>query len=136
MAVCRANTEAWVAAVATGDPARIGALFSAEAVWVSEEGLFRGPQEITRFVEAWLQPGAKHVAAITAAREVGDVVLCSGETTFTFAPGSPIAAKEVKNRWGEALTRSGDGWLTEQLTTSHGEPIPLPPQPQRDSLAR
>jgi len=132
MAVCRANTAAWAAAVATGDPAKIGALFAPDAVWVAPEGTLQGGQEITRSAEGWLKPGAKHVGTATAARQVGDVVLCSGEATYTFAPGGP--AKELKSRWAEVLTRSGNEWRIEQVAHTY-EPSP-PPQPQAQARAR
>lgn len=128
MAVCRANTEAWRAAVATGDLSKIGALFAPDAVWVAPEGTLQGPQEITRFAEAWLQPGAKHVGTATAARRVGEVVLCSGEATFMPAPGG--SAKELKSRWSEAVIRNGSGWYVAQLAHIWEPSPPPPPQSQ------
>jgi hypothetical protein len=101
-------------------------------VWVAPEGTFREPQEITRYAEGWLKPGDKHVGTAAAARQVGDVVLCSGEATYRSAPG--CSAKELKNRWAEVLTRSGNGWRAEQVAHAY-EPSPSP-QPQSQAQAR
>ncbi|MBV9655739.1 MAG: nuclear transport factor 2 family protein [Acetobacteraceae bacterium] len=129
LAICRASKAAWEAAMPAGDPSKIAALFTPDAVWVSPEGTFGGRQEITRYIETWLKPGAKIVTTPASGHQTGDVVLCSGESTFTAAPGSAGPA-EVTDHWATALVKNGNSWVNAQLATIHPPMSPPPSQAQ------
>ncbi len=133
MAACRAGAEAFMAAVASGDPAKVAARFTADGVLTTPEGIFEGQQAILGFEKAALKPGSTDVDTFKTARMLGDAVLCHGGYTFTLAPGGPV--KEFSGTWTKLLSRSGNDWRLEALTYTYSPP-PTTPQPQQQSQAR
>lgn len=132
-AVCQATGAAYVAAVATGDPAKVAARFAADGVLTAPEGIFQGPQAVTAWNAAFVKPGVKQTDAQKSARQVGGVLLCSGDYTVTFAPGGPM--REVSGHYTKVLTKSGNEWRLETLAINYTPP-PMPPQGQQQSQAR
>ena len=134
MAACKAAAGAYMAAINSGDPAKIAAQYTADGVLTTPEGIFQGPRAIASYEASFVKPGVSDVDTFDAARMIGgNVVVCSGGYTFTFAPGGPM--REVRGNWTKVLARSGDGWRLEQLTFNY-TPSPTPSQPQRESRAR
>lgn len=128
MAACKAAAGAYAAAIASGDPAKIAAQFTADGTLTTPEGIFQGPQAITAYEAAFVKPGVSDEDTFKTARLVGgNMVVCSGGYTFTFAPGGPM--KEVSGTWTKVLAKSGNAWRLEALAFSYTPP-PTPPQRQ------
>lgn len=131
---CMAAGAAYEAAIDSGDPAKVAAQFTVDGVLTAPEGIFHGPHAIAAYAGAFVKPGVTDVDTFKTARMVGgDVVVCSGGYSLTFAPGSPM--KEATGTWTKVVARSRHEWRLEQLTFSYAPP-PMPPQSQQESRAR
>jgi hypothetical protein len=111
-AVCRLMGNAFEAAVATGDPAKLAATYAPDGQYVDESGVVTGREAITK---AGLPPGAKDVDTFTSSRMVGDIALCSGGYTFTFTGGPPGG---IKGYWTKVVGKVDGGWKILVLTTN------------------
>ena len=120
MAACKTGAAAYEAAVASGDPAKVAARFTADGVLTTPEGIVEGPQAILAFEKADLKPGSKDVDTFKTARMLGNAVVCSGGYTFTVAPGG--AANESTGTWTKVLSKSGNDWRLEALTYTYAPP--------------
>lgn len=128
--ICRSFGDAYSAAAVSGDPAKVEALFAADGEWTAPQGIFKGPQALAAYISAFIKPGDGHVDKQVSGRRVGGVVLCSGDFTFTFAPGGPM--KAVSGHYAKVLSKSGDGWRIVELTSNYTPP----PMPQPQTQAR
>ena len=121
MAACKATGKAYVTAIASGDPAKIAAQFTADGTLTTPEGIFQGRQAITAYEAAFVKPGVSDEDTFKTARQIGgNVIVCSGGYTFSFAPGGPM--KEVSGTWTKVLAKSGSEWQLEALAFTYTPP--------------
>jgi uncharacterized protein (TIGR02246 family) len=123
-AICNTAISAYVAAVASGDPANVAARFATDGTFNTPQGIFQGRSAIAQYDMGVIKPGAKDSDTLKVARYVDGAVLCSGGFTFTLAPGGPV--KEIGGNWTKVLTKSRNGWLMADLSINYAPP-PMPP---------
>ena len=87
-AICKATISAYEAAAASGDPAKMGAVFAPDGEVVGPWETVAGHDALVTMYASFMKPGDKHVDAPTSARMIGDVVLCTGGFTATPASGA------------------------------------------------
>lgn len=124
MTVCSDRATAYDAAMETGDPSKMGPLFLSDAVTVGAYGISEGREAIAATYQGFVKPGVKHGHAVKGGRPLGNVVMCWGEWTFTFAPGSP--AKGLAGRYTAIYAKVEEGWRIESLSWNL-----LPPPPAK-----
>lgn len=85
MAACKATAGTYQAAIASGDPAKIAAQYTADGTLTTPEGTFQGRRAITAYEAAFVKPGVSNEDAFKTARRVGgNAIRYSGGYTFTF----------------------------------------------------
>jgi ketosteroid isomerase-like protein len=113
-AICNAVANAFDAAVVSGDPINVGATYTPDGEFVTPFGVVDGPEAIARAEASGVKPGAKAVQTVLRSRMIGDMALCIGEFTFTYATGVPGA--ELKGYWTRLVRKVGNDWKTEVMT--------------------
>ena len=109
---------AWNAALQTGDPGRIAALYAADAILlptISNE-VRQDLAEIRDYFEQLVGMVSGAVIDETNVRVFGDLAINSGLYTFTLADGSTVPA-----RFTFVYRRSGDRW---QIIEHHSSRMP------------
>ncbi len=114
---CQAMDATFEAALESGDLAKVVALYTAAGEMNRPEGMFQGTEKIAAFDKAFIKPGLEDDGALKSTRQVGNVLVCSGDYALTFPPGSPV--KEVTGHYIRVLTKSGNGWRLAQLTYTY-----------------
>jgi ketosteroid isomerase-like protein len=110
-AICKAAASAFEAAVASGNPYKLAATYAPDGEVVNLAGILSGPDEIAAVESTSVTPGAKATQNVLSSRMVGDVALCSGQYTFTFASGT------VAKGYSTSVVRKvGNDWKTEVRT--------------------
>src|ERR1700751_5321444 len=85
-AICKTTAAAYNAAVPTGDPAKMAAVFAPDGELVTPWGVMAGRDAVIKYYASYMKAGDKQIDAFTSSRLIGDVALCTG--TFNFAPVS------------------------------------------------
>jgi uncharacterized protein (TIGR02246 family) len=93
---CNAAISAYGAAAATGDPAKMAAVYAPDGEVVSPYGFIAGHDALVKFYASFMKPGDKEVDTSTSARMIGDVALCTGGYTFT--PASATSGEKATSR--------------------------------------
>ncbi len=114
---CQAMDATFEAALESGDPAKVVALYTADGEMNAPQGIFQGTEAIGAFAKTFMKPGLKDNGVLKSTRQVGNVLVCSGDYTLTFPPGSPV--KEVTGHYTRVLTKSGNDWRLAQLTYNY-----------------
>ena len=108
---CNATNTAYLAAVPTGDPAKLAAVYAPDGEFVTPWGLMAGRDAIIKYYASYMKAGDKQTDTLTSSRLIGDVALCTG--TFNFAPASGDASK---GNWTKVAGKVGGEWKILNLT--------------------
>ena len=87
-AICNAAISAYGAAAASGDPAKMTAVYALDGELVSPYGFLAGHDALVKFYASFMKPGDKDVFTVASARMIGDVALCTGGVAFKPASGA------------------------------------------------
>ena len=113
------------------DAAAVAALFTEDAIWVTDAGPLYGRQAIEKQVAEWFK-GARssnHIDKIdpNSPRIVGtaDKIASNGDWSGTYEPpnGKPF---QLKGYWANIVVREGDAWKI-WMSASMVTPAPPPP---------
>jgi uncharacterized protein (TIGR02246 family) len=116
--ICKAVSDAYVAAVATGDPAKMVSVFAPDGEVVSPWGFVAGHDALVKTYASFMKPGDKQIDTITSSRMIGDVALCTGGWTFTPASGQ----SDSKGAWTKVDGKVGGEWKILNLTYNLAAP--------------
>jgi hypothetical protein len=111
-AICNAAITAYGAGIASGDPAKLAAVYAPDGELVSPYGAVAGHDALVKTFASYLKPGDKGVDTLTSARMIGDVALCTGGYTFRPASG----ASGEKGFWTKVVGKVGSEWKILNLT--------------------
>jgi uncharacterized protein (TIGR02246 family) len=117
-AACDATNNAYLAAVPSGDPAKMAAVYAPEGEYVTPWGVVAGRDALIKFYASFIKPGDKQTDTLTSLRMIGDVALCTG--SFTFSPASGEAAS--KGNWTKVAGKVGGEWKILNLTYNFAAP--------------
>jgi uncharacterized protein (TIGR02246 family) len=117
-AICNAAFSAYSAAAATGDPAKMAAIFSPNGEVVSPWGYVAGHDALVKMYSGFMKPGDKEADTNTTARMVGDVAVCTG--AYTFTPASTTT--DQKGTFTKVVAKVGGEWKIENLTYNIAAP--------------
>lgn len=120
--LCQTLATAYSAAVETGNPAKVQALFAANAVVVTPEGIIQGQQAVAKWIEGGIKPGVHEVVTARTGGMAGGMLMCSGDWQFTLAPGGPVP--QIGGHYGATETKEG---VISMLTTNYPPPPMLAP---------
>jgi uncharacterized protein (TIGR02246 family) len=74
-AICKTTAAAYNAAVPTGDPAKMAAVFAPDGEFVTPWGLMAGRDATIKFYASYMKAGDKQTDTFTSSRLIGDVAL-------------------------------------------------------------
>jgi uncharacterized protein (TIGR02246 family) len=114
---CKAALSAFVAAIPSGDAAKVAATFTPNGEWVSPYGVLAGRDAIIKATGAWLKQGDKDDDTLISARMIGDVALCHGSYAFT-----PASGPAEKGFWTKIARKDGEGWKIDALVVATTPP--------------
>jgi hypothetical protein len=117
-AICNGAITAYGDGIASGDPAKLAAVYAPDGELVSPYGAVAGHDALVKTFASYLKPGDKGVDTLTSARMVGDLALCSGGYTFTPASG----ASGEKGFWTKVVGKVGGQWKILNLTYTVAAP--------------
>jgi uncharacterized protein (TIGR02246 family) len=109
---CNAAISAYGTAAASGDPAKMAAVYAPDGELVSSYGFLAGHDALVKFYASFMKPGDKEVDTSTSARMIGDTALCTGG--FTFTPASATSGE--KGFWTKVVGKVGGEWKILNLT--------------------
>lgn len=118
--ICNAAFSAYSAAAATGDPAKMVAIFSPNGEVVSPWGYVAGHDALVKMYSGFMKPGDKETDSNTTARMVGgiDVAVCTG--SYAFTPASTTT--DQKGTFTKVVAKVGGEWKIENLTYNVAAP--------------
>jgi uncharacterized protein (TIGR02246 family) len=116
-AVCNAAISAFEAAVATGDAAKMAAVYAPDGELVSPWGVAAGHDALVKFYAPFMKAGDKQVDTPTSARMTDNAALCTGGFAFTPASGTP-----VKGFYTKFVGKVGGEWKLLNLTFATAAP--------------
>ena len=117
-AVCNVAISAYGAAAATGDPAKMAAVYAPDGEVVSPYGFVAGHDALVKMYASFMKLGDKEVDTSTSARMIGDVALCTGGFTFTPASGKSGST----GFWTKVVGKVGGEWKILNLTYAYPAP--------------
>jgi hypothetical protein len=117
-AICNAAMSAYGAAAATGDPAKMAAVYAPNGEVVSPFGFVAGRDALVKMYASFMKPGDKEVDTATSARMIGDAAPCTGG--FTFTPASATSGE--KGFWTKVVGKVGGEWKILNLTYATAAP--------------
>ena len=77
-AICNAAISAYGAAAATGDPAKMAAVYAPDGEVVSPYGFVAGHDALVKMYASFMKPGDKQVDTLASSHMIGDVAFCTG----------------------------------------------------------
>jgi|HubBroStandDraft_6_1064221.scaffolds.fasta_scaffold182683_2 ketosteroid isomerase-like protein len=110
--ICKAAIAAYGTATASGDAAKLAAVFAPDGELVSPWGIASGHDALVKVLASYMKPGDKDEDTLTSARMSGDVALCTGGYAFTPA----ASASDQKGFWTKIVGKVGDNWKILNLT--------------------
>ena len=118
--ICNAMFSAYSAAAASGDPAKMAALFSPNGEVVSPWGYVAGHDALVKMYASFMKPGDKEADSDTTGRFVGgiDVAVCTGSYQFTPA----AATTDQKGTFTKVVAKVDGEWKIENLTYNIAAP--------------
>ncbi len=118
--ICNATFSAYSVAAASGDPAKMVAIFSPNGEVVSPWGYVAGHDALVKMYSGFMKPGDKETDSNTTARMVGgiDVAVCTGSYTFTPA----ASATDQRGTFTKVVAKVGGEWKIENLTYNIAAP--------------
>jgi ketosteroid isomerase-like protein len=117
-AICNAAISAYSTAAASGDPAKMAAVYAPDGEVVSPYGFVAGHNALVKMYASFMKPGDKEVDTSMSARMIGDVALCTGGFTFT----SASATSGEKGSWTKVVGKVGGEWKILNLTYAYAAP--------------
>jgi uncharacterized protein (TIGR02246 family) len=117
-AACNAAITAYGAAAATGDPAKMAAVYAPDGEVVSPYGFVAGRDALVKMYASFMKPGDQEVDTRTSARMIGDVAVCTGGYTFTRAS----ATSGEKGFWTKVVGKVSGEWKILNLTFAIAAP--------------
>jgi ketosteroid isomerase-like protein len=117
-AICNAAISAYGTVAASGDPAKMAAVYAPDGEVVSPYGFVAGHDALTKMYSSFMKPGDKEVDTRTSARMIGDVAVCTGGYTFT--PASATSGE--KGFWTKVVGKVGGEWKILNLTYAAAAP--------------
>ena len=117
-AICKVAISAYGAAAASGDAAKMAAVFAPDGELVSPWGFVAGHDALVETYASSMKPGDKEVDTQTSSRMIGDVALCTGGWAFTPASG----ASDSKGSWTKVVGKVGGEWKILNLTYNLAAP--------------
>ena len=110
--------DAWNAALQTGDPKQVAALYAEDAILLPtvSNKVRHNHAEIEDYFVQFCAKGPKGVIDESNVRVFGDLAITSGVYTFTFADGSAVQA-----RFTYAYRWDGERWL---IVEHHSSAMP------------
>jgi ketosteroid isomerase-like protein len=118
VAICNAAINAYGAGIASGDAAKLAAVYAPDGELVSPWGAVAGHDALVKNFASYMKPGDKDVDTLASSRMIGDVVLCTGGYTFTPASG----ASAEKGFWTKVVGKAGGEWKILNLTFAIAAP--------------
>jgi len=118
--ICNAMFSAYSAAAATGDPAKMAAIFSPNGEVVSPWGYVAGHDALVKMYSGFMKAGDTESDSNTTARMVGgiDVAVCTG--SYSFTPAS--ATTDQKGTFTKVVAKVNGEWKIENLTYNIAAP--------------
>jgi hypothetical protein len=116
-AACNATNTAYLAAVPTGDPAKMAAVYAVDGEYVTPWGVAAGRDALIKLYASFMKPGDKQADTLTSSRSIGDAALCTGEFTFT-----PASGDASKGYWTKVAGKVGGEWKILNLTYNFAAP--------------
>lgn len=103
----RSLFQDWNAALQTGDPARVTALYAPDAILLPtvSNKVRHDHAEISEYFEHFLARKPSGVIDESNVRDLGDIAIDSGVYTFSFGDASTVQA-----RYTYVYRRLADGW--------------------------
>ena len=90
----------------------MAAVYSPNGEFVGPYGLSAGHDNLAKTYKSFVKPGDKQLDTMLSATMIGDIVVCSGGTTFSRA-----GEKEgEKGYWTKVLGKVGGDWKILNLT--------------------
>jgi hypothetical protein len=117
-AICKAAISAYGAGIASGDPAKLAAVYAPDGELVSPWGVVGGHDGLVKTFASYMKPGDKDVDTLTSSRMIGDLALCTGGYTFTPASGG----SGEKGFWTKVVGKVGGDWKILNLTYAVAAP--------------
>jgi ketosteroid isomerase-like protein len=117
-AICNAAISAYGTAATSGDPVKMAAVYAPNGELVSPYGVVAGHDALVKNYASFMKPGDKDVDTLTSSRMIGDVVLCTGGSTFTRASGG----SGEKGFWTKVAGKVGGEWKILNLTYAVAAP--------------
>src|SRR5882757_29412 len=112
------RSAAYGAAAASGDPAKMAAVYAPDGENVSPYGFVAGHDALVKMYASFVKPGDKSVDTLTSARMIGDIALCTGGNTFTKAS----TTSGEKGFWTKVVGKVGGEWKILNLTYASAAP--------------
>jgi hypothetical protein len=117
-AACNATNTAYLAAVPTGDPAKMAAVYAPDGEFVTPWGVTSGRDELIKSYASYMKAGDKQTDTLTSLRMIGGVGVCSG--SFAFTPASGGAASN--GYYTKVVGKVGGEWKILNLTYNFAAP--------------
>ena len=113
--------EDWIAAVRSGDPEQVAALYAPDAVLVPtiSNRIRQTPPGITSYFDMFLLDGVDGRILEGTVRHMGDVAVHSGIYRFTISPGD--SPREIDARFTFVYQRLGADW---KIVAHHSSVMP------------
>ena len=123
-AICRE----WEAAIAKQDPTAVGALFTADGIFVTPVGVLRDRQQIKTYYEgAFKQGWNNEVVTLDDTHLAGNAAWAFGE--YTLSGQGPSEMLYRAGRWSMIFERDSDGWKIRFLIANVKPASPAPAAP-------
>ena len=103
--ICKAKAALSNAAVPTGDPAKMAAVFTPDGEVVTPWGLMAGRDAIIKYYASYMKAGDKQTDTFTSSRLIGDIALCTG--TFSSRRPRATPTRAIGRKWRERRAASG-----------------------------
>jgi uncharacterized protein (TIGR02246 family) len=125
-AAIRAQDAAWVAAIAAGDPDKIVAFYSEDAVFMPpNEDALTGPALRKSWADMAALPGVKLSFAPTRVEVDGDGEMAIDVGTYTFSFDSPGGKVQDHGKYAQVWEKHGGQWKC--AVDMYNSSVPLPP---------
>ena len=111
--ICKASMAAYGTATASGDAAKLAAVFAPDGELVGPYGVVQGRDALTKTFASYMKVGDKDEDTLTSARMLGDTVLCTGGYTYTRAAAG---STDEKGFWTKVAGKVGGEWKILNLS--------------------
>jgi hypothetical protein len=110
--ICQAAMDSYEAAALTGDSDKMAAVYSPNGEFVGPYGQSAGHDKLVQMDKGFVKPADKQVDTMLSATMIGDIVVCSGGTTFSRAGQNG----GEKGYWTKVIGKVGGDWKLLNLT--------------------